>query len=193
MDKLQRSGTALSGVSLLEPRVFRDDRGFFFESYNQQDYARLGIDTLFVQDNHSCSAKGVIRGLHFQARYPQEKLVRVIRGAIFDVAVDIRKGSPAYGHSVGIVLSASGRMIHIPAGFAHGFLALEDHTEVLYKASDLYHPEHDAGIVWNDPDLKIAWPFAEYNIRDPIISGKDRQLPRLSRIDSPFVYEAGAG
>ena len=187
MEKLHRSETALNDVSLLEPRVFRDDRGFFFESYNQQDYSRLGINTLFVQDNHSCSSKGVIRGLHFQTRYPQEKLVRVIQGAIYDVAVDIRKGSPAYGHSVCIVLSASDhRMIHIPLGFAHGFLALEDHTEVLYKASDFYHPEYDAGIVWNDPDLNIAWPFAQYEIRHPIVSEKDQQLPRFQKIDPPF-------
>lgn len=183
MEKLHRSETALNGVSLLEPRVFQDYRGFFFESYNQEDYTRLGIDTLFVQDNHSYSSKGVIRGLHFQTRHPQEKLVRVIRGAIYDVAVDIRKGSPAYGHYVGIALTASDhRMIHIPFGFAHGFLALEDHTEVLYKASDFYHPEDDAGIVWNDPYLNIAWPLAQYEIRDPIVSVKDQQLPHFQKI-----------
>jgi dTDP-4-dehydrorhamnose 3,5-epimerase len=192
MEKLQKTATALEGVSLVEPRVFRDDRGFFFESYNQQDFSRIGIETVYVQDNHSCSAKGVIRGLHFQSEHPQEKLIRVIRGSIYDVAVDIRKGSPAYGHSVGIVISDH-RMVHIPAGFAHGFLALEDHTEVLYKTSDLYHPEYDAGIAWDDPDLGIAWPFADYSIPGPIVSGKDRQLPRLNAIDSPFIYQGDAG
>lgn len=189
-EKLHRSDTALHGVSLLEPRVFRDDRGYFFESYNLQEYSLLGIDTRFVQDNHSCSSKGVLRGLHFQTRYPQEKLFRVIRGSVYDVAVDIRRGSPACGHSLGIVISGSDhRMIHIPIGFAHGFLALEDHTEVLYKTSDFYHPEYDAGIVWNDPDLNIAWPLFQYEIRDPIVSVKDQQLPWFRKIESPFVYE----
>jgi dTDP-4-dehydrorhamnose 3,5-epimerase len=147
----------------------------------------IGISDDFVQDNQSCSAKGVVRGLHFQIKHPQGKLVRVLRGSIYDVVVDIRKRSPTFGTSIGFEISAQDfRMIWIPVGFAHGFLSLEDHTEVLYKTTDFYYPEYDAGIRWNDPDLAINWPLAQYGISSAIISEKDAKLPLLKEIESPF-------
>jgi dTDP-4-dehydrorhamnose 3,5-epimerase len=142
-----------------------------------------------VQDNHSSSAKGVLRGLHYQSRSPQGKLVRVIRGRVFDVAVDIRKGSSTYGKWISAILTAENfRMLWVPVGFAHGFIALEDYSEVLYKTTDYYHPEWDAGIRWDDPELAIQWPCAEYGIKNPIVSDKDATLPYLKDIDSSFVY-----
>jgi dTDP-4-dehydrorhamnose 3,5-epimerase len=186
--KFARYPTALHDVTLIKPVIFRDSRGFFFESYNQKEFETIGITTRYIQDNHSCSGKGVIRGLHFQRTYPQEKIVRVVRGSVFDVVVDIRKKSPQFGESVGILLTAEDRtMIHIPAGFAHGFLALEDHTHVLYKTCEFYYPEYDAGIIWNDPDLGIAWPFEEYGIKSPLVSEKDKGLPRFRDIDASVM------
>ena len=165
-------------VLLISPEVFRDARGFFLESYNHAQFTAAGIPEMFVQDNHSRSAKGALRGLHFQ-RDPmaQGKLVRVIRGDIFDVVVDIRPESPTFGQWLGESLSAeSMRMLYVPPGFAHGFLALQDGTEVLYKVTQPYSPPHDGGIIWNDPTLKIAWPDlgAPY-----LVSDKDRAHPRL--------------
>jgi len=142
-----------------------------------------------VQDNHSRSAKGVLRGLHFQSRYPQGKLIRVIQGSVFDVAVDLRKGSSTYGKWMSVILSAENfRMLWVPIGFAHGFMALEDNTEMLYKTTDYYHPEWDAGVRWDDPAVAIPWPCAEHGIKAPIVSDKDAMLPLLKDIDSPFVY-----
>jgi len=187
-DKFRKIPTDLDGVTLIEPVVLSDGRGFFFESYNKREFEKIGIYTEYVQDNHSASEKGVIRGLHFQKKHPQEKLVRVVSGSIFDVVVDLRSNSPGFGRSAGVTLSAAGAMIHIPAGFAHGFLALEENTHVLYKTSEFYYPEHDAGILWNDPQLKIHWPLEEYGIQKPIVSEKDRQLPRLSEIEPPFTF-----
>ena len=170
--------TRLTGVLLISPEVFRDARGFFLESYNQAQFAAAGVPEMFVQDNHSRSAKGAIRGLHFQ-REPmaQGKLVRVIRGNIFDVVVDIRPQSPTFGQWLGEPLSAENlRMLYVPPGFAHGFLALEDGTEVLYKVTRPYSSAHDVGIIWNDPTLKIAWP----DVGVPyLVSDKDRAHPRL--------------
>ncbi len=170
--------TRLAGVLLISPEVFRDARGFFLESYNHAQFAAAGIPEAFVQDNHSRSAKGALRGLHFQ-RDPmaQGKLVRVIRGNIFDVVVDIRPESPTFGHWLGEPLSAeSMRMLYVPPGFAHGFLALQDDTDVLYKVTQPYSPAHDRGIIWNDPTLKIAWP----DVGMPYaVSDKDRAYPRL--------------
>jgi dTDP-4-dehydrorhamnose 3,5-epimerase len=168
--------TALPGVMLVEPKVFGDARGFFFESWNAQAFAEAGIDAQFVQDNHSRSAGGVLRGLHYQLRQPQGKLVRVIQGSAFDVAVDIRRSSPDFGRWVGVELSQENRrMLWVPPGFAHGFLALSETCEFLYKASEYYAPQHERAILWNDPDLAIAWPLNG----EPVLSAKDAGAPRL--------------
>ena len=187
MEKLKKIPTSMADIFIIEPKVFSDSRGFFFESYSRRDMELIGISDDFVQDNQSCSAKGVVRGLHFQTKHPQGKLVRVLRGSIYDVVVDLRKRSPTFGTSIGFEISAQDfRMIWIPVGFAHGFLSLEDHTEVLYKTTDFYYPEYDAGIRWNDPDLAINWPLAQYGISSAIISEKDAKLPLLKEIESPF-------
>jgi dTDP-4-dehydrorhamnose 3,5-epimerase len=189
MGTITRISTGLPEVVVIEPRVFSDTRGFFFESYSQRDMERIGIPDIFVQDNHSRSGKGVVRGLHFQREHPQGKLVRVLRGSVFDAVVDIRKNSPTYGKSIGVELSAEDhRMIWVPTGFAHGFLSLEDHTEVHYKTTDFYYPEYDAGIRWNDPALGISWPLEKYGITSGELSGKDAVLPLLKDLDSPFEY-----
>ena len=189
MEKLKKIPTSLPDIFIIEPTVFSDSRGFFYESYNRRDMELIGIRDNFVQDNQSCSAKGVVRGLHFQIRHPQGKLVRVLRGSIYDVVVDIRKGSPTFGKAIGFEISAQNfRMLWIPVGFAHGFLSLEDHTDVLYKTTDFYNPEYDAGIRWNDPDLAINWPLAQYGISSAIISEKDAKLPLLKEFESPFEY-----
>ena len=163
--------TEIPEVLIIEPAVFGDDRGFFFESFNREAWRReTGLQTDFVQDNHSRSCKGVLRGLHYQIRQPQGKLVRTIVGEVFDVAVDIRKGSATFGHWVGVTLSAENkRQFWVPEGFAHGFLALSDIAEVLYKATDFYAPDQERCILWNDPDLSIRWPLDV----EPILSGKD--------------------
>ncbi|MDD5402917.1 MAG: dTDP-4-dehydrorhamnose 3,5-epimerase [Sulfuricella sp.] len=165
--------TAIPDVLLIEPRVFGDERGFFFESYNARKFAELaGVTTGFVQDNHSRSARNVLRGLHYQVKQPQGKLVRVVAGEVFDVAVDIRKRSPTYGKWAGFRLSAENkRMAWVPPGFAHGFLVLSEYAEFLYKTTDYWAPEHERCILWNDPDLGIAWPMAG----EPLLSVKDRQ------------------
>ncbi len=164
--------TALSDVVLFEPRVFHDARGFFFESFNEQSFRKLtDTDLSFVQDNHSGSSRNVLRGLHYQVRQPQGKLVRVVAGEVFDVAVDLRRSSPTFGKSAGYILSAENRrMLWIPPGFAHGFFALGEWNEVLYKTTDYYAPEHERALLWNDPDVRIAWPEGE-----PIISDKDQK------------------
>lgn len=167
-------------IILVKPKLFSDARGFFLEFYKRSDFLSRGINTEFVQDNHSGSVKGVIRGLHYQKRPKvQGKLVRCVKGKIFDVAVDIRKGSPTFGKWVGVELSEENRhMLWIPEGFAHGFLVLSDYAEVIYKISGAeYSPEHDAGIIWNDPDIGIEWPLGD--IESPILSEKDSKLPRL--------------
>ncbi len=169
--------TALPDVLLIQPRVFVDDRGFFFESFNQKIFTdQLQQSVEFVQDNHSRSCQHVLRGLHYQIQQAQGKLIRVISGSIFDVAVDIRQHSPTFGQWVGHCLSAENkRQMWIPAGFAHGFLVLSDAAEVIYKASDFYAPQHERCILWNDPDLNIQWPLTA----DPILSPKDLAGKRL--------------
>ena len=158
-------------VLLLRPRVFGDARGFFFESYNRKAFAELGINAEFVQDNHSRSAKGVLRGLHYQIRQPQGKLVRVAAGEVFDVAVDLRRSSPHFGRAAGFRLSAETHdMAWIPPGFAHGFLVLSEHAEFLYKTTDYYAPQFERSLLWNDPALDIAWPLQG----EPLLSAKDR-------------------
>ena len=172
-------------VILIEPRVFQDVRGFFMETYKYSDFAAFGIAERFVQDNHSRSVKGVLRGLHYQnPPHAQGKLIRVVVGEVFDVAVDIRKGSPTYGKWVGVKLSAENRrMLYIPPGFAHGFCVLSDVAEVVYKVTAEYAPECEAGIIWNDPGIGIEWP-----IKHPIISSKDAQWPTLREAVNGFNY-----
>ena len=185
--------TALAGVVIIEPEVFGDERGFFLETFQQQRYQELaGIDLPFVQDNHSLSAQaGTVRGLHFQ-RPPraQAKLVRCGRGALFDVAVDIRRGSPSYGQWFGIELSfENGKQLLIPAGFAHGFVTRAPDTEIIYKCSDSYAPEKEGALAWNDPDLGIDWGLGA---TAPILSAKDAAADAFAGFDSPFVYDGGA-
>ncbi len=171
--------TAIPEVKLIEPRIFADARGWFCETWNEAAFAAAGIAARFVQDNHSCSARGVLRGLHYQLRRPQGKLVRVVAGAAFDVAVDLRRGSPSFGRWVGVELDAAQhRMLWIPPGFAHGILALRDGTEVLYKCTQRYAPEDEHAVAWNDPTLAIAWPLDR--LGPPILSGRDRAAPPLA-------------
>lgn len=169
---------AISDVVLFEPKVFGDDRGFFFESFNDAQFSSaVGKEVTFVQDNHSRSAKNVLRGLHYQIQQPQGKLVRVVAGEVFDVVVDIRKSSPTFGQWVGEVLSAENkRQLWVPEGFAHGFVVLSDFAEFLYKTTDYYAPAHERCIAWNDPALGIKWPFTGR----PALSGKDQQGVLLS-------------
>ena len=169
--------TALPGVLIIEPRVFGDARGFFLESWNQQSFTDAGLTLNFVQDNHSHSGRGVLRGLHYQLENPQGKLVRVTQGAVYDVAVDIRRSSPHFGKWVGVELSADNhRMLWIPPGFAHGFLVMSDTADFLYKCTALYHPASDRSIRWDDPDVGIAWPDVGMA---PQLSGKDAAAPHL--------------
>ena len=173
-------------VKVLIPRKFGDRRGFFSEVYSQATLAEAGIDTRFVQDNHSLSARrGTVRGLHFQTPpHAQDKLVRVVRGSVFDVAVDLRRSSPTYGRHASAVLSAEAwNQILIPVGFAHGFMTLEPDTEIIYKVSDYYAPEHDRGLRWNDPALGIRWPIPE---DEAILSDKDRAQPGFAGFETPF-------
>ena len=178
---------AIPAVKLIQPKKHGDARGFFSETYSQRDLAAAGIDIHFVQDNHAFSAeRGTVRGLHFQTRpFAQHKLIRVVRGAILDVAVDLRTGSPTYGQHVSAILSADAwNQILVPIGFAHGLMTLEPNTEVLYKVSNIYSPEHDKGLLWNDPALAIDWPL------DPdtaILSDKDRRQPPLAELPAYFA------
>lgn len=182
--------TALSipDVKILEPERFADQRGFFSETYNRRTWARCGIELEFVQDSHSLSrSEGTVRGLHYQSPpFTQYKLVRAARGSILDVAVDLRRGSPTYGKHVAAVISAKAwNQVLVPIGFAHGFCTLEPDTEIIYKTTNYYSPEHDHGVLWKDPDLGIEWPVSE---EVAVLSAKDRCLPRLSEIISPFIY-----
>lgn len=173
--------TELPGVLLLEPKRFGDDRGFFMEMFHEKRYAEAGIPGPFVQDNFSRSAKGILRGLHFQQPHAQGKLVQVLSGAVYDVAVDIRRGSPTFGKWVGVELSADNRrQLWVPAGFAHGFCVLSESADFHYKCTDFYSPTSEHGIAWNDPDLGIAWP-----VTSPLLSPKDLAAPRLK--DAPVL------
>ncbi|CAM5359930.1 dTDP-4-dehydrorhamnose 3,5-epimerase [Sphingobium scionense] len=174
--------TAIPGLLIIEPRVFGDDRGFFMESWNADGFAAAGLDLKFVQDNHSRSARGVLRGLHFQNPNPQGKLVRVVRGSVWDVAVDIRRSSPTFGKWVGVELSATNkRMFWVPPGFAHGFVSLEDDTDFLYKCTGRYDPSAEHSLLWNDPAIGIEWPL---NGLTPQLSGKDQQGQPLAQIEA---------
>lgn len=178
---MQIQTTAIPDVLIFEPKVFGDDRGFFFESFNERRFTELtGVTASFVQDNHSKSAKNVLRGLHYQIQQPQGKLVRVVAGEVFDVAVDIRKSSPTFGRWVGVTLSAENkRQLWIPAGFAHGFLVTSESAEFLYKTTDYWAPEFERGILWNDPAIGIEWPIAG----QPLLSGKDQAAKALAEAD----------
>jgi dTDP-4-dehydrorhamnose 3,5-epimerase len=170
--------TAISDVLIIEPDVHRDGRGFFLETYHEQKYRAGGVPGPFLQDNHSLSVGGTLRGLHLQARHPQGKLVRVVEGEIFDVAVDVRRGSPAFGRWVGHTLSAENfRQCWVPPGFAHGFCVLSERAHVEYKCTDFYDAAGEIGIIWNDPTLGIVWPIAS-----PIVSDRDRRHPKLSEL-----------
>lgn len=180
---MERVGTSLPGVYELRPVIHSDARGAFLETYHQNEFASLGITDTFIQDNHSISTKGTLRGLHYQLRNPQAKLCRVIEGEAFDVAVDIRLGSPSYGKWASVLLSAKlNNQIYIPVGFAHGFLALTDRVQFLYKCSEYYEPEDQHGILWSDPALGITW-----SIESPQLSSKDANNPTLREIPKEFL------
>lgn len=178
MGKITVEECNIEGLKIITPEVHGDSRGYFMEIYNKQDFDAAGIDRVFVQDNQSASKKGVLRGLHFQINYPQAKLVRVARGEVYDVAVDLRPGSATFGRYHGIVLSEENKkQFYIPEGFAHGFLVLSDYAEFAYKCTDFYHPNDEGGIIYNDPDIGIEWPVAEG--MELIFSDKDTKWPDL--------------
>lgn len=174
--------TDIEGVIIVEPKVFGDSRGYFMETYKETDFIEGGIPAKFIQDNQSKSSKGVLRGLHFQKKYSQAKLVRVVKGSVFDVAVDLRPGSKTYGKWVGVELTAENkRQFFIPKNFAHGFLVLSDEAEFVYKCDDLYHPEEEGGLMWNDPDVGIEWPITDdMEIK---LSDKDKLHPGLKDLE----------
>ena len=182
MSKFKRVETGIKDLIVIEPTVFGDNRGFFMESYSKKDFSEIGMDIEFVQDNHSKSKKGVLRGLHFQTQYVQGKLVRVTAGAVLDVAVDLRKDSPTFGKHYLVELTADNKkMFYIPPGFAHGFLTLEDNTEFQYKCTDYYAPEFDSGVLWNDSDIGIDWNFEKYGLSadEILLSDKDKKQQTL--------------
>ena len=173
-------------VLLIEPDVFPDERGFFMETFHAEKYSRQGLPSVFLQDNHSRSVRGVLRGLHYQLEHPQGKLVRVVSGEVFDVAVDIRKGSPYFGNWVGVVLSEENqRQVYVPPGFAHGFCVLSEQADFMYKCTDLYTPGDEYGIAWDDPDIGIDWPQLDYSLSD-----KDQRYPLLRDADKLPLYKA---
>ena len=181
--------TKIKDLVIIEPKVFGDDRGYFMESYSQKDFAEAGLTMNFVQDNESKSRKGVLRGLHFQTKHTQGKLVRVTQGEVWDVAVDLRKGSPTYGQWEGVYLSAENkRQFYVPEGFAHGFVVTSEEAVFNYKCTDFYAPEYDSGLLWNDPEVGIEWPLD--GITEILLSEKDKKQKTLKELaDLPFVYE----
>jgi len=181
MEKFKVIETPIKGLFIIETKIYKDDRGFFIESYNKNKFSKLGLEVEFVQDNHSFSRKGVVRGLHFQFKHPQGKLVRVISGRVFDAAVDLRSNSLTFGKWYGVELSGdNGLQFYIPPNFAHGFLTLEDNTSFLYKCTEFYYPDDELGIIWNDLDLNIHWPLDQ--VSEVIISEKDRKLPSFKEV-----------
>ena len=176
MEKITVTETGIGGLKIIEPKVFGDSRGYFVETYNENDFKEAGLFYDFVQDNQSKSTKGVLRGLHFQKRYPQAKLVRVLEGEVFDVAVDLRKGSSTFGKWFGVVLSGENmKQFMIPRGFAHGFVVLSETAVFCYKCDDFYHPEDEGGIMWNDETIGIEWPYDG----EPLLSEKDQKHPKF--------------
>lgn len=185
MGKLTFNKTNIEGVYVIEPQVFGDSRGYFMETYSERDFIEQGLDIKFVQDNQSASHKGVLRGLHFQYHYPQTKLVRVLEGEVFDVCVDLRKGSKTYGKWFGEVLSAENKkQLLIPKGFAHGFVVISDHAVFTYKCDDFYHPEDEGGIIYNDPTINVKWP----DVGQLSLSDKDTKHPLFKDIKIEFDY-----
>lgn len=184
---MQVTKTKIEGLLVIEPKIFRDPRGVFFETYHAQRYAEAGIHGPFVQDNYSQSTKGTLRGLHFQEPRAQGKLVMVVEGTVYDVAVDIRKGSPTFGQWVAVELSADNRrQVYIPPGCAHGFCVTSETAAFMYKCTDVYSPADERGIIWNDPALGISWPT-----REPVLSAKDQALPTLAEMDARLpIYRA---
>ena len=177
------SETIINGVYIIDVKAYGDERGYFMETYKESDFRNAGLDYAFVQDNQSSSRKGVLRGLHFQKTYPQAKLVRVIKGEVFDVAVDLRKGSYTYGQWFGVTLSEENhRQFMIPRGFAHGFIVTSDYAEFAYKCDDVYHPEDEGGIIWDDPDIGVKWP----DVGEIILSEKDKKHPLLKNANIEF-------
>ncbi len=175
--------TKIKGVYIIDVKTYGDNRGYFMETYKEDDFVAAGLKYRFVQDNQSSSRKGVLRGLHFQKTYPQAKLVRVLKGEVFDVAVDLRKGSDTYGQWIGVLLSEENhRQFMIPRGFAHGFVVVSDHAEFAYKCDEKYHPEDEGGILWNDPDIAIDWP----KVGDVILSEKDKKNQTLAECKIEF-------
>lgn len=181
MGKISVEDTPIEGLKVITPTVFGDARGYFMETYNYNDFKEAGIDCKFVQDNQSASKKGVLRGLHFQINFPQDKLVRVVRGEVFDVAVDMRKGSPTYGQWYGVRLSEENKkQFFIPKNFAHGFLVLSDYAEFAYKCTDFYHPNDEGGIIYNDPEVGVEWPIEDG--MELTLSEKDTKWPTLKEL-----------
>ncbi len=183
---VEKDCEGIKGLCVITPQVFGDRRGYFMETYNYNDFAAEGIDAIFVQDNQSASTKGVLRGLHFQIDHPQDKLVRVIKGEVYDVAVDLRPGSETYGKWYGLVLSEENKkQLYIPKDFAHGFLVLSDYAEFCYKVTDFYHPNDEGGIMWNDPDLGIDWPMPNGMVASELnLSDKDKVNPSFKEVSA---------
>lgn len=188
MGNFKFTKTKIKDLYIIEPKVFGDDRGYFMESYNRKDFVEAGLDMVFVQDNESKSKKGVLRGMHFQTKYTQGKLVRVTQGAVYDVAVDLRKGSSTFGQWEGVLLTSENkRQFYVPEGFAHGFLVVSDEAVFNYKCTDYYAPEFDSGLLWNDPEVGIEWPLD--GIEEILLSEKDKIQKRLKELDIPFEYK----
>ena len=188
MGKIKVTPCDIKGLYVIEPTVFKDERGYFVETYNQNDFKEAGLDMVFVQDNQSMSVKGVLRGLHYQKQYPQGKLVRAVRGTVFDVAVDLRADSETYGKWFGAVLSAENKkQFYIPEGFAHGFVVMSETAEFVYKCTRFYDPSDEGGLMWNDPEIGIDWPVPEN--AELLLSEKDQHHQPLKDFESPFTME----
>lgn len=190
MGKFKKIETSIEGVCVIEPTVFGDNRGYFMETYSEEEFKKIGLNYKFVQDNQSKSKKGVLRGLHFQKENSQAKLVRVIKGEVFDVAVDLRPGSKTYGKWEGVILSEENKkMFMIPKGFAHGFLVLSDEAEFTYKCDDIYNPSAEGGLAWNDKDVAIDWPFGDLKQEDLLTSEKDAKWPSLEELRKTDLFK----
>ena len=190
MGKITVETCEIEGLKVITPTVFGDERGYFMETYNYNDYKAAGIDMEFVQDNQSMSKKGVLRGLHFQINFPQDKLVRVTKGEVFDVAVDLRPGSKTYGKWFGVLLSEENKkQFFIPKNFAHGFLVLSDEAEFAYKCDDIYNHEAEGGLAWNDPDVGINWPMEDLKVEELLTSEKDGKWPSLTELKQTDLFE----
>ena len=190
MGNFKKTETSIEGVCIVEPTVFGDNRGYFMETYSEKEFAEIGLNYKFVQDNQSKSRKGVLRGLHFQKENTQAKLVRVIKGEVFDVAVDLRPGSKTYGKWEGVILSEENKkMFMIPRGFAHGFLVLSDEAEFTYKCDDIYNPSAEGGLAWNDKDVNIEWPLGDMAVEDLLTSEKDAKWPSLEELRKTDLFQ----